>query len=175
MAVMVALWLILPGAFAAMNRFWGGDPIGGWSGRRVALIGVLILTVVLWLLTRNISATLAPTIWVVGRCLSFDMFGGSTTPRGWEEVSGAFFRFLVPCACYALAFGIMRDGIWFVGALLGYAALATVVSCYYAAWVDELIRSGEPETGQNHLVELMHGAFYGGAVLSAIVLQGFPQ
>jgi hypothetical protein len=169
----IALWLILPGAFGVLNRFWGGDPLWGWSGRRFAVAGSVVLGALLYATTRDVPLALSPIVWLAGRSLAFDLFGGSTTPRGWEQISGAFVRFMVPAICYILVFATMKEGFFFIPPLIIYAALAMVASWLYAVAVMEMAADGEEEDGSvNRLVELVHGGLYGGAIVLGFVLQG---
>lgn len=162
---MIQIPLVLPVAFAAADRLFGG---GGpaFKGKKAA---VLALALAAGFLGGGIPGLMLGAAWFVYRAIPF--FGGSAAPITTGQDVMALVRHglvILPAAAIAYWRGLVEPRTALI--FLGYAAGATMLAVWYGWRTTHHIVRGEWGGEENAYIEPIRGAFFGAAVWLALAI-----
>lgn len=150
------LQLLLPPAFAGLDRLWGSDK-PSFRGKK-AVIAAIALGV--GYLAGTWAGVAYGALWLVYRSIPF--FRGSGAPQTASERIAAAARhaIVIPVAAFlAQQFGL--DVMRTVLAFSGYAAVSVILAIGYGLIVLRHKAAGKPIGRQNDILELVRGSTYG--------------
>lgn len=168
---MLLVLLLIP-LYALADRFAGG----GWPALddrlpgRAAFWGALVCAGVGFLVA-GLFGALCGLGWLIYRTIPWKAFGGSLAPVGGREIAGTFVRHLVAVVI------LVAPAIWTdkpiliaAGAGVAFAIVATLLAVWLSEAVEYHADRREPLAGENTVLELARGAFFGLAVAGISLL-----
>lgn len=152
----IALYILLPFAFAGLDR-----GIGGMLRRSILVACALAAAIALGLAGFGFLGLII-AVWLVYRTLPWRI-GGSITPRTPAEIAGSFARHALPVVA------VIGGNVWFAPTpwsaalpFVVYAAFATGLAIAYARHVDDLKERGLGDYGDfNDGLETARGGLFG--------------